>query len=263
MPGLVIDVATASKDLPDGHVLTYEFVAFCCSQHANGRNPTPYRLFSCESPGYDPTSPIPESMEPETLAETQVLLARYRGGDRDALQTLCQRYYPRIERMVRVRLGPARLARETVADVVQDVFVRVIESAERYQERSDARWIDYVARMAQNEISNHARRDRALKRGGALAQAVRMHVESARNWDVPAQTTSIDGKAAQAEETELIDRFLSDLTEPHREVILLRSYADCDWRTVAELMGRSSPEACQELFRRAQRALREKVLGRS
>src|SRR5687767_12009336 len=51
---------------------------------------------------------------------TNVLLSRHRAGDAAALEALVRRYYPRVERIVRVRLGAALLERETVSDVVQD-----------------------------------------------------------------------------------------------------------------------------------------------
>ena len=41
-----------------------------------------------------------------------------------ALSTLITRYYPRIERLVRARLGLVRLARASIGDYVQDVSGR-------------------------------------------------------------------------------------------------------------------------------------------
>lgn len=202
------------------------------------------------------------SMDDQAAAYTQVLLARHREGDKTALQILIQRYYPRVERIVRTRLGAARLARATVADYVQDVFVRILESADKYEPRSDARWIDYVARLAQNEISNHARRDRALKRGGALAREVQRHAESSLDLEAAADTTAVPLKVSRLEEQERLDACVGELSEPHREVILLRRYMGFDWKTIAEEMGRPSPEACQELFRRALRELSDKMQPR-
>lgn len=159
-------------------------------------------------------------------------------------------------------MGPALLARETVADLVQDVFVRVVQGVEGYERRVDSSWIDWVARLAQNEISNHVRRDRAEKRGGALAERVRALAASASSCDAPAETTAVHSKASRREMAELVDECLGELDEPHREVILLRDYAGGDWRTIAEQMGRPSAEACQELHRRARRQLQRRLLDR-
>ncbi len=198
--------------------------------------------------------PSPES--------TFALLARHRAGDAAAIETLVARYYPRVERMVRVRLGATLRERETVADVVQDVFVRVIEGLEGYERRPDARWVDWVVRLAQNEISNHARRDRAKKRGGAIARQVQQHAESAATLDIPAGSTEVHARVARREAAQLVDRCLGDLSEPHREVILLRDYAGADWKDIAEKLQRPSPEACQELYRRARNDLGDRVRRR-
>ena len=192
---------------------------------------------------------------------TAELLSLYRAGDVEALQRLCALYYPRVERIVRVRMGPALRARETVADVVQDVFVRVVEGVDGYEPRDDANWIDWVARAAQNEIANHARRDRALNRGGAAAAIVSAHATvSAAN--VIDDTASVGSTVARRELIELADRCLSELAEPQREVILLRDYAGMDWRSITEQMNRPSVGACQELHRRARRELAERVQRR-
>ncbi|MEO6595514.1 MAG: sigma-70 family RNA polymerase sigma factor [Planctomycetota bacterium] len=201
--------------------------------------------------------------EPEDHEQTYELLARYRTGDAAALQVLAERYYPRVEAIVRARLGAALLSRETVADVVQDVFVRIVESAHRFEQRGNARWIDYVARMAQNEIANHARRESAQKRGGALARLLRSQGDSISLLDVADDATSVGSKVARAEQHAILLLCLGELAEPYREVILLRDYAGGDWRTVAEQMGRPSAEACQELYRRARRELGVRMQARS
>ena len=201
-------------------------------------------------------------MEEPPAERTYVLLARYRAGDAAAMQTLAERYYPRVRAIVRARLGAGLLSRETVDDVVQDVFVRIVESAGRFEQRSDARWIDWVARVAQNRIANVARRDRAQKRGGALRRAIRLHGESGSCIDVMDETASVGSKVARGEQHEMVLQCLGELTEPHREVILLREYAGGDWRMVAEQMGRASAEACQELHRRARLELGAKLAAR-
>jgi DNA-directed RNA polymerase specialized sigma24 family protein len=56
---------------------------------------------------------------------------------------------------------------------------------------------------------------------------------------------------------------LHELSPAHREVIVLRDFAGCDWRTVAERMERPSAEACQELHRRARRELEQRYFLKS
>lgn len=191
----------------------------------------------------------------EPVDNTRILLARHRAGDKTALEILFRRYYPRVARIVRIRLGPARLARASEDDYVQDVFRRMLESIHQYEERSDAHFIDWVAQIAQHVISNHARNDRAQKRGSGLVREMSQLADSSRELDHAAETTAVPDKAAYREDKEHLDACIARLAEPHREVILLRRFTGFDWQTIAEKMGRPSPEACQELYRRAQIAL--------
>jgi len=193
--------------------------------------------------------------------DTFDLIQRHLAGDPDALGMLIQRYYPALVRIVRVRLGLALRTVETVEDVVQDVLVRILEGIESYQPKDDADWIDWAAGLAQNEIRNHARRDRAQKRGGGLAARVKFHADSATSWDIPAQATGVQSAAERRELRDLLDQHLAGLADPHREVILLREYAHGEWRMVAERMGRSV-EACQELHRRARIELGKRMRGK-
>ncbi len=192
---------------------------------------------------------------------TQALIARHQAGDLRALERVIERNYARIRSIVRVRAGPALLQRVTVDDILHDVLGRVIDGIEGYVPRSDASWIDWVARLAQNEIANQARHAAALKRGGPTARLVQQHADSASAWDVPDETTGVASKAARQEEVAIFEQCCGELSEPHREVILLR-FAGMDWKSVAEQMGRPSPEACQELFRRARLELCRRISQR-
>lgn len=200
-------------------------------------------------------------MDDPTSAQTFVLLTRHRNGDKSAMPQLIRRYYPRVTRLVRARLGAERLARAELQDYVNDVFVRVLTSVDQYEHRSDAEFIDWVAATAEHEICNHARHDRAKKRGGGLAREVQAHAESSLALDLGAETTAVPGKVSRLEEKERLDACVARLSPAHREVITLRDYAGYDWKTIAAKMGRPSAEACQELRRRALKELGETFLA--
>ena len=208
-----------------------------------------------------------EADEREGLSEeTFQLIERHRQGDPAALHQLVERYYPRVRRIVGVRARARLLALTTVDDIVQDVFLRVLEGLEGYQVRGDARWIDWVARVAEREITGQGRYHRAQKRSGQLVELVRQSAGSVASSWVPADTTAVDAKVAGRELEELVDRCLSALSEAHREVILLRDYAGDSWSSIAETMGRSSPRpagSCAACARRARRTGAPEGLGRS
>lgn len=203
-----------------------------------------------------------EAEQPES-EPTCSLVERHRAGDPEALNSLVERYYPRVRRIVGVRLRSRLLALTSVDDVVQDVFVRVLQGLERYETRDDARWIDWVARVAEREICGQARAQRTQKRDGPLVDLVRSAVGSSATWSIAAETAGLASKVANVELEGLVDQTLSELLEAQREVILLREYAGLDWRSIAELMNRPTPEACQELHRRALKELGARVRRKS
>jgi RNA polymerase sigma-70 factor (ECF subfamily) len=182
------------------------------------------------------------------------LLRRHRAGDGEALGQLIERYLPRITRIVRVRLGKFLRDRESLDDVVQNVLARVVQGLETYEHRTDAHWIDWVAKLAHHEVLNLARRERAQKRDQEP-----MRADAERDgppWaGLVADQSSVVTRAARRELEELVDRALGELTEAHREVILLRDYAGMDWAPIAEMLAPRTVGACQELHRRAKREL--------
>lgn len=196
-------------------------------------------------------------MDSQPSANTYVLLDRYRAGDPSALDALLQRYCPRIARIVRVRMGAALRRRADADDVLQAVFVRIVESIDSYQRRDDATWIDWVARLVQREVSNLARHHGAQKRDAA--RELPLHgTPDGSAVEVAASGSSVVGHVSRRELEALLDQCVAELSEDHREVILLREYAGHDWRTIAELTGRPTSEACQELHRRARRELHQR-----
>ncbi len=201
-------------------------------------------------------SGIHESSGDDRRETTQELLGRYRAGDREALGRLITAYYARIVTIVRVRLGPAMLERAAVEDFVQDVMARIVESAQDFEPQPGAAWIDWVARLAQNAIADRSRRESALKRGGGLAGEIRQLAESSSVSAVIDDSTGVVTNVARREMQTLLEETLARLPDAHREVILLRDYAGYDWKAIAEKMERASPEACQELHRRARASLR-------
>lgn len=184
---------------------------------------------------------------------TICLIARHRDGDPSALQNLFERYYDRVFRVVRIELNGHPIPGREIADVVQDVFVRVIEGLEGYEPRTDTRWISWVATLARNVIINRRRDEAAVKRGGRL-RANQLHTDSGSWREIAAEITGIVSRVVLSEEKERLDACMPKLADDQRRVVLLRDYVGYDWKTVAEEMGRSV-EACQQLRLRARTEL--------
>ncbi|MCB9916510.1 MAG: sigma-70 family RNA polymerase sigma factor [Planctomycetes bacterium] len=204
----------------------------------------------------------PDDTPPHAL-ETFALIQRHRAGDRAALDELFARYAERVRRIVRVRMGSFLRSRAEVEDVVQETMLRAFRSLDRYEEREDAKLIDWMARIAENSLRNLFQREHAGKRDAAREVALESlrdkAAPSSLGWDVVADSVPPPDKVAHAEMEEIVDDCLAELPEEQREIILLVDYARADWELVAERTGRASAGAAQQYHRRARVALAAKV----
>lgn len=196
---------------------------------------------------------------------TTVLLREYRGGDRAALEELFRRYQDRVLRMVRVRLGRRLRWRMEVEDVANEALIEAFRSIDRYEEREDARFIDWVAKIVQRRIANLDRHEHAARRD--LQREVRLDrqrgpSESRAIPEPAAEITSPSQRASRNEMREIVEDCLAELSETQREVILLKDYAGGDWSWIAEELGSPSTHAAEQLYQRARKALKGKVVRR-
>jgi RNA polymerase sigma-70 factor, ECF subfamily len=89
--------------------------------------------------------------EPES-----VIIARAKSGDAEAISKLYERYAPQVRRYVAMRLGDPLLAE----DVCSDVFVKVLEGLDRYEDRGwpFSAWLYRIAYARTMDMLRQARR---------------------------------------------------------------------------------------------------------
>jgi len=111
----------------------------------------------------NPASREPES--PERLSETQpavektlVLLRRARAGDGAALERLCARCMPRLQRWATGRLPLAARGMLDTDDLVQETIVRSIQRLDQFEPRHEGAFQAYLRQAVQNRIRDEARR---------------------------------------------------------------------------------------------------------
>ena len=76
----------------------------------------------------------------------QELIAQIRGGDKESMQTLIERYYDDIYRFIRYKCGNADLS----YDLTQETFLRFIRYFHAYVEKGTFR--SYLFRMTKNAV---------------------------------------------------------------------------------------------------------------
>ena len=175
-----------------------------------------------------------------------VLLRRAKEGDGDALNELFGRYYDRVLRIARIRIGAKLRLWLDEDDVTNDAFLRACHALAKFEPQGEASIIRWLTTLLLNAVRDASRRHSAAT-PLTLVEPPLIHAESA------AERSSL-GPARQAEaaeDQEIYDSCVRRLDDVHRKVILLRDYEGSDWNYIAERLGRPTPEAARELYRRA------------
>ncbi len=161
-------------------------------------------------------------------ADDRRLVLSARSGDRAAREALGRR----VGRAAYVFAWQLTGERDLALDVAQDGVVRFLGSLDRFDpERRIEPWLYQIVR---NRVRDLARRDRVRRH-----ESLDALLDDGRQVDLAAA----DDPAVDAERTELqrrLWRAVSQLSEPHREIFVLRDYHGLSYREIADTL--SIPE---------------------
>lgn len=195
--------------------------------------------------------PIPD------LNESLILVRQAQAGDSDALNRLFERYYDRIYRIARIRMGAKLRTVLDSYDIVQETCAVAVRKIGDFKPQGHASLIQWLAQIAENQIHDaHDKWIKAQKRdrsretpihGGGAGDSA-SHAE----LQLSAGGLSPSSIVANSELKEIYDACVEALPEEYRELILLREYAGASWEEIAERADRPNVHASQEAYRRAQ-----------
>lgn len=160
--------------------------------------------------------------EAHAAEETEsALIARAKTGDPDAIGGLYERYAPQIRRYIASRLGDPTQAE----DICGDVFVKVLESLERYEDRGwpFSAWLYRIAYARTVDVLRQARRRPSLPLDESLLGALEPPDEA------------VMARLAYHE----ISGIMEELTSDQRLVLRLRFGEDRSLAEIAQSLGRS------------------------
>jgi RNA polymerase sigma-70 factor (ECF subfamily) len=164
----------------------------------------------------------------EELAKTA------KDGNKDAFDTLCNRYLPCIFNRLRSLLPP-----EVVEDVTQEVFVAALQGIARF--RGQSRFRTWITAIARHKVADYCRR------------------RSRRPEVVPLDVETVNPAAPDAwEERALVRVALGRLPEHYQEVLLLRFAEGLPFKQIASLLDLSL-EATKSRYRRAVSAMAQEL----
>src|SRR5262245_46376185 len=160
--------------------------------------------------------------EAHAAEETEsALIARAKTGDVEAVGRLYERYAPQIRRYIAARLGDPTQAE----DICGDVFVKVLESLDRYEDRGwpFSAWLYRIAYARTVDVLRQARRRPSLPLDESVLGALEPPDEA-----VMARLSYYE-----------ISGIMEELTSDQRLVLRLRFGEDRSLAEIAQSLGRS------------------------
>ena len=196
----------------------------------------------------------------------QKLLEQAVAGEQPALERLLFMHYDRLARRM-ARKIPA-LLRGTMSeeDVLQQTFVTVFQRITSFEPRGERAFFRWIATIADNQLLDAIKAQKAQKRGGDRAQVrggVDGHSESVDElvFLLAGSEPTPSRVFARKEAIAAIHVGLASVGEDYRKAIELRYFRGMTVADVAKVVGRS-PHAIHNLCHRGLKALRL-VMGRS
>jgi RNA polymerase sigma-70 factor (ECF subfamily) len=159
-------------------------------------------------------------------------MIRFQSGDRSAFALLVRRHQTPLYNFALRQLRSAPLAEE----VVQDAFVRVVNSAGEF--KHEARFSTWLYTIARNLCIDQMRK-RALRRHPSLDEPKR--AEEADGPTLGDQTAdasaNVERAASSTEIRERVVAAIDTLPDEQREVFLMREVSNLPFKEIADIVG--------------------------
>jgi RNA polymerase sigma-70 factor (ECF subfamily) len=192
--------------------------------------------------------------EPD-LTRSVELVNRAQGGDEAALNQLFDRYYERVRRIVRLRLGRKLRSALESGDILQETFAQAVQAFDGFEMRDEASLINWLSKLAERQIIAAADYHGAKKRDRAREVRPRSSSGdspgSGMSFAFAGDATAPIDRLSEDEQVEIVEGCIRELPEEYRELIILRDYAGASWESVAEQTGRPSAAAARMMHARA------------
>ena len=180
---------------------------------------------SCKKGKQQAAAERKKAVTEERFAECMRAIA---DGDRDALKEIYEEYLPYLYTIV---LGVVQ-QRETAEDVTSDVFIRIWNSAAKFQPGSGHKgWLATIARnMAIDELRKHKRE--VLMGGGGGDE----ENDSGGIEDFSEQETPSEGVEDEVVEQLSIMEALDRLKPEEREIVDMKVLSEMTFKEISEIL---------------------------
>ena len=192
----------------------------------------------------DPTREPTDSRDAMDIA----LMRRVKHGDTEAFRELIESHQTRVIGTVAKMLG----GDSDAEDVAQQVFLRVWNSAARYE--PTAKFTTWLFTIARNLVFNELRR-----RKRHPTTSLDIEDGEGRHREAPDTTTRApDASVLDAELQDAIQKAIDELPEAQRMAVVLRRFEALSYEEIGAILELSVPAVKSVLFR-ARTELRERL----
>jgi RNA polymerase sigma-70 factor (ECF subfamily) len=188
----------------------------------------------------------------DDITRTLQLLSSAQDGDEAALNRLIDRYYERVRRVVRLRIGARLRSKVDSGDILQETFIAALNCFDRFEVKNEASFINWLSKIAERQIMAAADHFGAQKRDAAKEVPLKFGDESGPiGVDPAASELPPLQKLSEQEQLLALESAIAELPEQYRELIILRDYTGASWEDVAEQTGRPSAAAARMMHAKA------------
>jgi len=154
------------------------------------------------------------------------LIAQYRNGSEPAFDLLVDRYQKKIYTTIFLIVKDQEIAE----DLLQDVFVKVVNTIHSDKYNEEGKFQPWVMRIAHNLAIDYFRKAKRyptilLEDGSNIFNSLKFSEES------------IEDRQVRDENIELVKRLIEELPETQKEVLIMRYYVDMSFQEIADQTG--------------------------
>lgn len=163
-----------------------------------------------------------------TADAESALIRSAASGDREAFSELVERYQDQIFRFLVRTLGSTSDAQ----DVMQNTFLLAWRKLSQF--RGDAKLSTWLTQIAVNQSASYRRKRRPRTFGDLTARGD----EEPRDVSISDSNCEMPSLRAEQEERDvLVQDALNELSDEHREVLVLKEFQDHDYQEIADIVG--------------------------
>src|SRR5208282_4367299 len=171
------------------------------------------------------------------------LIDRLRGGDRQALTDLFQRYRDRLRRLVQLRMDARLQGRVDASDVLQDAFLDAAARVDGYLQRPDLPAFLWLRLVVGERLAIYHRRHLGAKMRD-VGQEVSLYRDPLPQASSAALASMLLGRltspshaAIRAEQILQVQEAINSLDAIDREVVALRHFEQLNRAETAAVLG--------------------------